>query len=234
MPRVLSLRQVLLLPTLTTLGLGLLLLAHELNMPAIAAPLPRTQPTVNLPPPGATASATVSSPPLTNNPEFAGAAPLATEDHIRATTRDELVRLARENSGREDPFVALIMPDPGIVQPLIETPVSARPINRLIPVRPTVRIATRMSQPEIAIDPPERGDEPARGPMIVPRWSLTGVLNTGREQLALLEMDGMSREARLGEVLEDGARVVKIEGNRVVLMLNGRRFPKTIGSEVDP
>ncbi|MNL51902.1 hypothetical protein D3C87_1750380 [compost metagenome] len=95
-----------------------------------------------------------------------------------------------------------------------------------------MQVATRINREgnrEIIIDPPEAGDEPVRGPLIVPKWTLSGVLNTGREQIALLESEGSSREARLGEVLEDGSRVVRLESSKVVLMLNGRRFPKTIG-----
>lgn len=221
-------RHVMIIPMLTSLGLGSLLYAQNLVSPALAAPLHRANRALTPPAPGATASL---SAPVALSPEFGSRTMPVSSDQIRATTRDDLVRLARENSGREDPFVALVQPDPSIIQPLPEV---VAPIK--IPVRPALsrnRVATRLRVPEVTIDPPEAGDEPVRGPMIVPAWNLTGVLNTGREQIALLENNGMSREARLGEVLEDGSRVAKIESGRVVLLLNGRRFPKTIGSEVD-
>lgn len=258
--RKITFQQVMIIPALTTLGLGSLLYAQNLSLsPVNAAPLGRatpnpalvldalvpqaTKPAVPRP---VTKAAPVRSAvvpaqqaptgPVVNNPEFGGVAPAG--DHIKATTKADLVRMARESSGREDPFVALLNPDPAIIQPLPFAP-EVRP-TKVIPGKLSapkpVRVATRINSQgnrEVVIDPPEAGDEPARGPLVVPKWSVTGVFNSGREQVALLEVDGMSREAKLGEVLEDGSRVVKIESNKVVLMLNGRRFPKTIGG-ADP
>lgn len=264
--RRITFQQVMIIPALTTLGLGSLLYAQNLSLspvnaeplgkatpnPALvidalvpqatrpvapkAKPAQAVQPKITLAaPPGAgEPAAAAPTGPVVNNPEFGTVAP-AQSEHIKATTKADLVRMARENSGREDPFVALINPDPNIIQPL-PLPQEFRPV-KVIPqknlsVPKPVKVATRINAQgnrEVVIDPPEAGDEPARGPLIIPKWNLAGVLNTGREQLALLEVDGSTREAKLGEVLEDGARVVKIESNKVVLMLNGRRFPKTIG-----
>lgn len=261
--RKITFQQVMIIPALTTLGLGSLLYAQNLSLsPVNAEPLGKatpnpalvidalvpktTRPAAPKParpaavqqaapitlaaPPGAQATQPGPTGPVLNNPEFGTVAPVQ-GDHIRATTKADLVRMARENSGREDPFVALINPDPTIVQPL---PVAVfRPAKvPSLPLAPVKRVETRVNREgnrEVVIDPPMPGDEPARGPLIVPKWNLAGVLNTGREQLALLEVDGSTCEAKLGEILEDGARVVKIESNKVVLMLNGRRFPKTIG-----
>ncbi len=266
--RRITFQQVMIIPALTTLGLGSLLYAQNLSLsPVNAEPLgatphpalvvdglvgrsskpaapkakpaaaaqPAAQPKITLAaPPGAEpAQAAAPTGPVANNPEFGAVAP-AQNEHIKATTKADLVRMARENSGREDPFVALINPDPTLIQPLPIAP-EFRPV-KVIPQKtlttPKVKVATRINAQgnrEVVIDPPEAGDEPARGPLVIPKWNLAGVLNTGREQMALLELDGSTREAKLGEVLEDGARVVKIESNKVVLMLNGRRFPKAIG-----
>ncbi|HEY9898727.1 MAG TPA: hypothetical protein V6D00_06055 [Pantanalinema sp.] len=250
-------QQVMIIPALTTLGLGSLLYAQNLSLttPVNAAPLAAI--------PGALAATSATTGEITasdgpvqlaaaparsatssvvfdGNPEFgAGAALPGERDRIRATTKVDLVRMARENSGREDPFVALINPGPDVIQalPSLPTlrpqtvPIGAAEPSIVLPKRP-VKVATRINSEgnrEIIIDPPEAGDEPARGPLLVPKWTLSGVLNTGREQIALLENEGNSREARLGEVLEDGSRVVRLESRKVVLMLNGRRFPKTIG-----
>lgn len=247
-------QQVMIIPALTTLGLGSLLYAQNLSLstPVNAAPLAALAATtatkgeistgdgpVQLAAAPARAASASADGFFAGNPEFGTGAAMPPEgDRIKATTKVDLVRMARENSGREDPFVALINPAPDVLQSLPSLPIlrpqavplpAARPV--VLPNRP-VKVATRINSEgnkEIVIDPPEVGDEPVRGPMIVPRWSLSGVLNTGREQIALLEMEGNSREARLGEVLEDGSRVVRIESSKVVLMLNGRRFPKTIG-----
>lgn len=268
--RKITFQQVMIIPALTTLGLGSLLFAQNLSLsaPVNAAPLggatpnpalvidallpkagtqatpqaaPKPVKAVAQPakimlaaPQGAQEAQAAPTGPVINNPEFGSMAP-APSEHIKATTKLDLVRLARENSGREDPFVALINPDPAIIQPLPVIP-EFRPV-RVVPDKAltaprTTRMATRINAQgnrEVVIDPPEAGDEAARGPLVIPKWNLAGVLNTGREQLALLETDGSTREAKLGEVLDDGARVVKIESNKVVLMLNGRRFPKTIG-----
>ncbi|MBO9541874.1 hypothetical protein J7643_14900 [bacterium] len=246
-------QQVMIIPALTTLGLGSLLYAQNLSLttPVNAAPLAAaaaglattTSEITTADGPVQLAAAPVraatASAVFAGNPEFgSGAAFPAERDRIKATTKMDLVRMARENSGREDPFVALINPSSDIIQSLPNLPV-LRPQTVPLPVerpvvvpKPPVQVATRINREgnrEIIIDPPEAGDEPVRGPLIVPKWTLSGVLNTGREQIALLESEGSSREARLGEVLEDGSRVVRLESSKVVLMLNGRRFPKTIG-----
>lgn len=252
--RVIHLHQVLVVPALTTLGLASLLLARDLSLSspvsaapeALAAAASTAAPAAAAPP----ASGAMAAPGLSaaneaalSSPEFGGngAAPSV----MRSTRIRDLVRKAREASGREDPFVPLLLPEPDRVVPLA----TLEPVKPLVPEglvvpasprKPTVSrapisavVAVDTSGRPVSnlmIDPPEAGDEPARGPVVVPRWALAGVLNTGREQVALLEADGMSREAKLGEVLEDGARVVKIESGRVVLMLNGRRFPRMLGT----
>lgn len=249
--RKISFQQVMIIPALTTLGLGSLLYAQNLSLttPVNAAPLPVVTTVMPAAAPAMMAPLRAAAAPAAplplaaanglpagaaNNPEFGGAGtPPGQPDAIRATTRNDLIRMARESAGREDPFVALIAPDPSIIQPL---PVQVmKPIRVLTPLgaprvlAPKPKLVSRPMANDVIMDPPIEGDEPARGPLIVPRWTLAGILNTGREQMALLELNGNSREVRLGEVLEDGSRVVKIESSKVVLMLNGRRFPKTIG-----
>jgi|GEM_PF-2485467 len=250
--RVIHLHQVLVVPALTTLGLASLLMARDLPLsePVSAAP--------GIAPASAAEAAPSAAPPATAgnggaglsavneaalaSPEFGGGG--TAPNVLHATRMRDLVRKAREVSGREDPFVPLTMPDAEKVVPLatLESVKPAAPAGLIVPAAPRKPAAVRSpvmmaaldtsGRPvsNLVIDPPEAGDEPARGPVVVPRWSLAGVLNTGREQVALLEADGMSREAKLGEVLEDGARVVKIESGRVVLMLNGRRFPRLLGT----
>ena len=251
--RVIHLHQVMVVPALVTLGLASLLLARDLSLsaPVSAAPEPvastgpglavSTRPAREGVPGGVGLSAANEA--ALSSPEFGGAGASST-NVLRSTRVRELVRRAREASGREDPFVPLVLPDADKVIPLasLEPVKPVAPVGLALPATPrkppvvrsfmTATAIDTAGRPvsNLIIDPPEAGDEPSRGQIIVPRWALAGVLNTGREQVALLEADGMSREAKLGEVLEDGARVVKIESGRVVLMLNGRRFPKLLGT----
>lgn len=249
--RVIHLHQVLVVPALTTLGLASLLMARDLPLsaPVSAAPEMAQASAAEAPGTSAAAKAGAGSTGLSaaneaalSSPEFGGGA--AAPNVLHATRMRDLVRKAREASGREDPFVPLLLPDAEKVVPMatLETVKPAAPEGLVVPAAPrkptvsrspvTMAAIDTSGRPvsNLVIDPPEAGDEPARGPVVVPRWSLAGVLNTGREQVALLEADGLSREAKLGEVLEDGARVVKIESGRVVLMLNGRRFPRMLGT----
>lgn len=181
-----------------------------------ASPAPQASP--------ATGSATA-------NPEFGGPAPGAAAPQgparIRSTTQAELVRHARESSGREDPFVSLLLPQAIVIQPVfIPTPPPAhRPLvrtqeRRVNPVtrRWEVRQADGNWEEEILTVSPDE-----------PRWTVQGILNTGRESLVILELEGVTREAHIGEVLEDGSKVVAISGQQVTLLSHGRRYVKQIG-----
>ncbi len=166
------------------------------------------------------------------NPEFGGPAagtqPLQQAPaRIRSTSQDELVRKARENAGREDPFVALLLPQAVIIQPVfIPTPppqsrtiIPQAPRRRVDPVTQRTQVFQdgRWEDEIISVNPDE------------PRWTVQGILNTGRESLVILEVDGVTREAHIGEVLEDGAKVVAISGSQVTLLSHGRRYVKQIG-----
>ena len=240
--KTISFKQVMVIPALTTLGLGSLLYAQHLSLerPVNAAPLPTSQAAQAAPvaaepfqiaqadavqvaaaPAGATAQGV----------EFGGSEPTheANPNQIRATTRNDLVKQARENSGREDPFVSLLNPSANVIVPLEparSTLAELEPVPA-IPSAPTTKgkgnagTGISLPAPNVYYDGGVAYE--------VPNWNVSGILNTGRDAVAILEKDGTIREARLNEVLEDGSKVVKIDSSSVVLQKQGRRYAKTIG-----
>ncbi|MEB3298612.1 MAG: hypothetical protein VKO21_03915 [Candidatus Sericytochromatia bacterium] len=222
------------MPWTTKAQAGLLaMLAIGLHMPATAQqPLPSK--------PGSAATGPAKA--ETGNPEFgappdpqpasASASPSAQPAKMRESKIDNLVREARMRSGREDPFRSLLK-DPQLQIAPLPLPVIQRPKVTPPPVivPPPGKVARtvrrlgpggRFIEEIIYLDPDE------------PLWELQGVLNTGREALAVLELDGLTREARIGEILEDGSKVVGISANQVVLLSRGRRFVKNIGGQATP
>gem|GEM_PF-1393782 len=174
------------------------------------------------------------------NPEFGASPPPASASVPNpgpgTTNREskihQLIREARSRSGREDPFRSLLrdknmqvvpIPAPVIIKPKIAPP----PV--IVP--PPGKVARTLRRPGpggqyieeiVYLDPDE------------PLWELQGILNTGREALAVLELDGLTREARIGEILEDGSKIVSINSTQVVLLNRGRRFVKNIGGQTTP
>ena len=239
--KTISFKQVMVIPALTTLGLGSLLYAQHLSLerPVNAAPL---QANSTVQPIASGAQALESFQVAQADPvqiaqapagataqgvEFGGdAVPETNPNQIRATTRNDLMKQARENSGREDPFVSLLNPSADLIVPL--APARA-PIAELetVPVIPKAP-GKGSSGPGISLPAPNVYYDCGVA-YEVPTWNVSGILNTGRDAVAILERDGTIREARLNEVLEDGSKVVKIDSSSVVLQKQGRRYAKTIG-----
>ena len=241
--KTISFKQVMVIPALTTLGLGSLLYAQHLSLerPVNAAPLPASAIAGNAAtyqiaqadpvqvaqatpvqlaqaPAGATAQGV----------EFGGEAvhEEVNPNQIRATTRNDLVKQARENSGREDPFVSLLNPSAALIVPLAPSPAPLAELEPLpvVPRKPgkgSAGTSISLPAPNVYYDGGVAYE--------VPNWNVSGILNTGRDAIAILERDGTIREARLNEVLEDGSKVVKIDSSSVVLQKQGRRYAKTIG-----
>lgn len=235
--KTIRLKQVMVIPALTTLGLGSLLYAQHLSLerPVNAAPLSTSGKAAH-----AASFAIAQAEPL-QLAQAAAAGPTAQgvefgnsetpqeeaqPNQIRATNRNDLLRQARENSGREDPFVSLLNPNPQLIVPLRAALPSLEELESL-PVIPGPAEAEpggsgfSLPAPNVYYDGGVAYE--------VPTWSVTGILNTGRDAIAILERGGSIREARLNEVLEDGSTVVKIDSNSVVLQKQGRRYAKTIG-----
>lgn len=238
--KTISFKQVMVIPALTTLGLGSLLYAQHLSLdrPVNAAPLSATAATAETfqiaqadpvqvaqadpvqlaqAPAGATAQGV----------EFGGeAVHEVNPNQIRATSRNDLLKQARENSGREDPFVSLLNPSPTLIVPLAPPPapiaeLETLPVIPRTPGKGNAGTGISLPAPNVYYDGGVAYE--------VPTWNVSGILNTGRDAIAILERDGTIREARLNEVLEDGSKVVKIDSSSVVLQKQGRRYAKTIG-----
>lgn len=247
--KTISFKQVLVIPALTTLGLGSLVYAQHLSLerPVNAAPLSSAPVSGTAP-----ESFQIAQAPAAEAPPAAGAAPAAQaapvqvaqaaaaaqgvefgdgSEHtnpnaIRATSRNDLIRQARENSGREDPFVALLNPSPNLIVPLAPPP-ELKPVPA-IPSAPGKGGRGGPGGTNLSLPAPNVYYDNGVA-YEIPTWSVSGILNTGRDAIAILEKDGSIREARLGEVLEDGSKVVKIDSSSVVLQKQGRRYAKTIG-----
>lgn len=251
--KTISFKQVMVIPALTTLGLGSLVYAQHLSLerPVIAAPLSTSQTS------GASGLAAVApaadtfqiaqadpaaapyqvaqaaAPARTQNAgvEFGGAdaePPQADPNHIRATTRNDLIRQARENSGREDPFVALLNPSAEVIVPVAPPPSAAIPELPSAPSLSGRGKGKGASGTNLSLPAPNVYYDGGVA-YEIPTWTVSGILNTGRDAVAILEKDGSVREARVGEVLEDGSKIVKIDSSSVVLQKQGRRYAKTIG-----
>jgi hypothetical protein len=234
--KTISFKQVMVIPALTTLGLGSLLYAQHLSLerPVNAAPLPTSQAAAV---PAETFQVAQADPvqmaaagPTAAGVEFGGAegAPAADPNQIRATTRNDLLKQARENSGREDPFVSLLNPSANLIVPLAPEPAPLAELQSMpsIPKAPgkgkgATGTGISLPAPNVYYDGGVAYE--------VPTWNVSGILNTGRDAIAILEKDGAIREARLNEVLEDGSKIVKIDSSSVVLQKQGRRYAKTIG-----
>ena len=241
--KTISFKQVMVIPALTTLGLGSLLYAQHLSLdrPVNAAPLStspesfvlaQADPTLDAPYQLAQAAA-----PTAQGVEFGGA--MAPHDsnpnQIRATTRNDLVRQARENSGREDPFVALLNPSPTSIMPITQAPTLT---NELEPLPTLPAFPGRENAPKASGKGGAAGNLSLPAPNVyydrgvayeIPAWNVSGILNTGRDAVAILERNGTIREVRVNEILDDGSKVVKIDSSSVVLQKQGRRYAKTIG-----
>jgi hypothetical protein len=242
--KTISFKQVMVIPALTTLGLGSLLYAQHLSLerPVNAAPLPTSAAV----PPAATEPYQLAqaepyqlaqaeplqlaqAAPTAQGVEFGGSEAQETNpNQIRATSRNDLLKQARENSGREDPFVSLLNPSATLIVPL---PAEPAPLAELetVPVIPSMPARGKGSSGTGLSLPAPNVYYDGGVAYEVPNWNVSGILNTGRDAVAILERDGSIREARLNEVLEDGSKVLKIDSSSVVLQKQGRRYSKTIG-----
>ncbi|MGE5708260.1 MAG: hypothetical protein ACM3YO_07995 [Bacteroidota bacterium] len=240
-------QQVMVVPVLATLGLGLLLYAQDISF---TGPVGMAAPMVKPILPARSIRMAAGDPLSFELPMPGGMNAIEDNSAIRATTRNDLLLRAKENSGREDPFIPLLQPDPSIIEPPpvvslpgldplmlpeIEKgkhPVKMRKRTVKIKVRNprTGRVTeiTREIMEPISLPKPQRTPPPP--PVVLePGWSVAGILSTGYDTLAILELDGTSREARVGDILDDNSRVLSITSQNVTLYKNGKKYVKTIG-----
>lgn len=229
--RQLTFRQVLVVPTLATLGLGLLLAAQDISF---TGPMGMAAPIVEPQMPMRIAMNTTGSNPL-ELPGFQ-----EDSDEVKATSQAELRRLAKENSGREDPFVPLMAPDPTIVVPTPAPMFTPEPLPPMIsdPKAP-VKMVKRVVR--VKVKDPKTGKiktvlrtvyEPvAYVPNEEPEWTVTGIFSTGYDVFAILEMGDTTREVRSGDILDDNTQVLDVNSQSVTLYKNGHKYTKSIGEK---
>lgn len=216
-------KQAMIVPTMVTLGCGTLLMAQNLSLVEVsyAAPAPHSAPVGGA---SANASASASDTAVLPMPadgadaEFGDTGPKV----IKAISDAELGTKALQSSGREDPFMSLVPPDPSAIVP---PPVSFPPIKPI----PLVSLNSKPAAaptPKI-VDLPWSGDQaPSVGE---PQWLVRGIMSTGSDRVTLLEGRDATIQAHIGDVLDDGSKVVAISSRGVTFIRGGRRFVKLIG-----
>lgn len=243
-------KQAMIVPTMVSLGVGTLLFAKTLQLEEVsyaqtaangpAGAINRAKGAANAMDQarrGASGAGPGALPlpdaALGNSPEFGGinGAPKV----IRAISDTELTLKAVEASGREDPFMALVPPDPGSIAP---PPVTFEPIKSIpallpaVPPKPKVDAPKPVSKPP-AIKPPVVDDLPFGGDRAPapaePQWLVRGIMSTAGDRMTLLEGRDGSLHGRVGDVLSDGSKIVAISNRGVTFIRGGRRFVKQIG-----
>lgn len=229
--RQLTFRQVLVVPTLATLGLGLLLAAQDISF---TGPMGMAAPIVEPALPMRIAMNTTGPNPL-ELPGFQ-----EESDEVKATSQAELKRMAKENSGREDPFVPLMEPDPAIVVPTPAPPSTPEPLPPM-PSNPKgpVKIVKRVIR--VKIKDPKTGQirtvlKTVYEPVSYtsndePEWAVTGIFSTGYDVFAILEQGDTTREVRSGDILDDNTQVLDVNSQSVTLYKDGRKYTKSIGEK---
>jgi hypothetical protein len=256
--------QAMIVPTMVSLGVGTLLVAQNLSLMEVSYAAPAVPPAAAGAPASGAAGVGGAKPtggetvgkatagkgakpgagvlPLpadgANSPEF-GKNPDGTV--IRAITDNELTIKAVESSGREDPFMALVPPDPAqivppkapdlgpITVPAVPTPAPlAKPPAPVVP--PPAPVVAKVPTPKPSIDIaklPLAGDK--LPPPSEPQWLIRGIISTGLERVCLLEGKESQIHARVGDKLSDGSVIEAISNRGVTFIRSGRRFVKLIG-----
>jgi hypothetical protein len=251
-------KQAMIVPTMATLGIGALLMAQNLSLMEVGYAAPAAS--------GAQeATGTVASPaepagkkgkvedvsalpPPSDSAIAAEFGPQTGGKTIKAISDAELAHRAVEASGREDPFMALVPPDPGAIVP---PPVSFGPIKPIpqmgalppigggdprpgLPTTPSITpitggtpVGKPSAKPVEVEDLPFQGDKAP--PVGEPQWLVRGIMQINKERITMLEGKDQTIRARVGEVLPDGSRVEAISSRGVTLSRGGRRFVKQIG-----
>ncbi|HEY9724630.1 MAG TPA: hypothetical protein V6D47_21690 [Oscillatoriaceae cyanobacterium] len=216
-------KQAMIVPTMVTLGCGTLLMAQNLSLVEVsyAAPAPQTAQVGGASAAGSGASdpAALPIPQDGAAAEFGGTGTKV----IKAISDSELSNKALQSSGREDPFMALLPPDPSAIVP--------PPVN-FPPIKPIPLVSLKNATPKPVptpkiVDIPWSGD---KAPTVAePQWLVRGIMSTGTDRVTLLEGRNATVQAHIGDVLDDGSKVVAISSQGVTFIRGGRRFVKLIG-----
>lgn len=141
--------------------------------------------------------------------------------------------------GMRDPFVqaisnqpppAPVAPAPAPVRPVAVKPVSAPPVVPVVPSLPApVRTAAWVH--EVAPGVPSSHPSVAPLPVVIPppSWSVTGVLESAGEHVAILRNGAARRFVRQGETLDGLYLVAAVTRDSVVLRHGHARFTLGLG-----
>jgi hypothetical protein len=240
-------QQAMIVPTMATLGIGALLMAQNLSLMEVGYAAPAAQ---GAPAAagtmgagagqrgGATADGAGALATPTDASISAEFGPQAGGKPFNAISDTELAHRAVANSGREDPFMALVPPDPGSIVPPPVTFTPVKPIPQIAALPPADGALPRPTLPTVPGTPakpikPIIDDLPWAGDKAPaatePQWLVRGIISTKGERLSLLEGKDETIQARVGDLLPDGSRVEAISSRGVTFVRGGRRFPKQIG-----
>lgn len=222
--------QAMIVPTMVSMGMGSLLVAQNLSLMEVSYAAPATAAKAA----GKAAKPEGDAPKLPapadggQSAEFGAANGENTV--FQATTENELSIKAVEAAGREDPFMALVPPDPGqIVPPNAPGPGEVivpklPPIAPLPTPKPVVVVPKPKPKPPVTFG----GDKAPTADQ--PQWLVRGIVSTGYERICMLEGKGGNNiSARVGEQLADGSRIEAISNRGVTFIRGGRRYVKIIG-----
>lgn len=149
---------------------------------------------------------------------------------IAATTPDAVLREAKIQAGRVDPFMSIFPPDLPEFEPAIAPEQLALPS---LPPLPVDDSDPGTGQPPIQReDPPApitRDSDPPR-PVLGDGLQLKGIMDGGVDPIAIIEVHGKTELVRVGERLSGGILVTSInfDERRVTLSRGSERTTLTI------
>ncbi len=222
--------QAMIVPTMVSMGMGSLLVAQNLSLMEVSYAAPATAAKAEGKPAKPEGDAAKLPVPADGGQSAEFGAANGENTVFQATTETELSIKAVEAAGREDPFMALVPPDPGTIVPPNGPGPGDDPIAKLPPIAP-------LPTPKPVIAVPKPKPKPAvtfggdKAPTVdQPQWLVRGIVSTGYERICMLEGKGGNNiSARVGEQLADGSRIEAISNRGVTFIRGGRRYVKIIG-----
>lgn len=154
---------------------------------------------------------------------------------IAATTPDAVLREAKLQAGRVDPFKSVFAPDLPEFEPAIDPEQLTLPS---LPPLPSIDMPNNPSMPSMPQRTPEPVviDTPAPRPALDQGLVLKGIMDGGVDPIAIIEVHGRTELVRVGERLSGGILVTSIhyEERRVTLSRGGETASLTIPEPMTP
>lgn len=154
---------------------------------------------------------------------------------IAATTPDAVLREAKLQAGRVDPFKSVFAPDLPEFEPAIDPEQLTLPS---LPPLPSIDTPTNPSMPSMPLRTPEPVvvETPPPRPALDQGLVLKGIMDGGVDPIAIIEVHGRTELVRVGERLSGGILVTSIhyEERRVTLSRGGQTATLTIPEPMTP